>query len=477
MQDRTLTVLVTLSGAVAAGAALWGWFRVSTADHVRPRLPGEDGATATATPATSAVVDIQGTFQSFDGTPADGTGSWPGFRGPDHDNVSKETVPLASAWPTNGPPVLWSLPLGEGYAGPAIHNGRVYVLDYDEARQADALRCFSLRDGREIWRRAYAVRMKRNHGFSRTVPAVNDQIVVTVGPQCHVLCCDAATGAFRWGLDLVRAQGAVVPLWYTGQCPLLDNNRVILAPAGTNLLIAVDGATGQIAWQTPNPRGWKMSHSSVIPMLLNGRKMYVYFAVGGIAGVAADGVDAGRVLWESAEWAPTIVAPSPVPLTNGQVLLTAGYGEGSRLLQVEKPAATHTIRTLLRLPKSVFSCEQHSPIFHKGMLWTVLPKDADALRCQFVCMRPDGSLVWTSGNEHRFGLGPFMAADDKMLLLNDEGMLTLLAASTEGYRPLAQAHVLPTAKEAWAPMALANGRLVLRDERKMICLDLRANAR
>ena len=56
-----------------------------------------------------------------------------------------------------------------------IYKGRVYVLDYNESLNSDALRCFSLESGKELWRRWYRVPMKRNHGFSRTVPVIRDE--------------------------------------------------------------------------------------------------------------------------------------------------------------------------------------------------------------------------------------------------------------------------------------------------------------
>ena len=60
--------------------------------------------------------------------------------------------------------------------------------------------------------------------------ALTDEYVVTVGPKCHVLCVDASSGEFRWGIDLVREFGTQEPLWFTAQCPLIDGSRAILAP-------------------------------------------------------------------------------------------------------------------------------------------------------------------------------------------------------------------------------------------------------
>ena len=100
----------------------------------------------------------------FDGVPADLPGAWPRFRGPNFDAISNdESITLARKWPDNGPKLLWSVDVGEGYAGASILAGRVYILDYDQENKADAVRCLSLDDGREIWRYSYDVKIKRFH--------------------------------------------------------------------------------------------------------------------------------------------------------------------------------------------------------------------------------------------------------------------------------------------------------------------------
>jgi outer membrane protein assembly factor BamB len=477
MVERVVSgAVVAVTGAIAVLCLVW-WLERDLPFSLEERValdPG--GGESEPFGAELEVVDIQGQFLRFDGVPSALGGAWPSFRGVNFDNVSRDDTRLADAWPQGGPPVLWAVELGEGHAGPAVRNGRVYVLDYDEVEEGDALRCFSLDDGAEIWRRWYQTRAKRNHGISRTVPAVTDEYVVTVGPKCHVLCVDALSGEFRWGIDLVRELGTKEPLWFTAQCPLIDGSLAILAPGGRTLMIAVDCRSGEIAWETPNPRGWEMSHTSIVPMTFRGRKMYVYCALGGMVGVAADGEDAGAVLWETTEWNHSVVAPSPVVLEDGRILVTAGYGAGSAVFQLAEEAGAIVATLLYRLDRKVFACEQQTPVYYNEHLFTVLPKDAGGLREQFVCMRPDGEVVWTSGKEHRFGLGPFLIGDDKVFILKDDGMLTMIRADTSGYFELGRAKLLD-GRDAWAPMALVDGRLLLRDSKRMICVDLRPSTR
>jgi outer membrane protein assembly factor BamB len=302
---------------------------------------------------------------------------------------------------------------------------------------------------------------------------VADGVVVTIGPRCHVMCVDARSGDFKWGLDLVREFGTQVPMWYTGQCPLVENGVAVMAPGGSALLIGVDVQTGRVVWKTPNPHAWNMSHASVMPMEFAGRRAYVYAAIGGVAGVAADGNERGAVLWESAEWNHAVVSPSPVPLADGRILLTAGYGVGSRMMQVQQTNSGFAVRSLFPLDRQVFACEQHTPLFYQGHLFTVLPSDAGARKQQLVCMTPEGRVTWASGEAYRYGLGPFMIADGKLFMLDDNGKLSLLRASAERFERLAEAKVL-SGVEAWAPLALVQGRLLARDRNRMVCLDVAA---
>lgn len=401
--------------------------------------------------------------------------TWTNFRGADFDNISKSPVKLVEKFGAEGPKILWSMELGEGHSGAAIWKGLAYILDYNEEERADVLRCFSLVDGKELWTRGYDVAIKRNHGMSRTIPAVTDDYIVTIGPKCHVMCLDRETGNFRWGLDIVKEYNNEIPFWYTGQCPLIDDNKAILATGGSALMVAVDCETGEKLWETPNPNAYKMSHSSIMPYTFAGRKMYVYSSIGAITGVAADGPDAGKILWETNDWNHSVVAPSPVCLPDGRIFMTAGYGAGSRMLQLTESNGEFSVKTMYAYkPKEGLACEQQTPILWNGHLFGIVPKDGGQYRNQMVCVHPSDTrqIVWSSGKETRFGLGPYFIANNKMFILNDDGTLTIARPSTERYIQLDQVSVIENGHDAWAPFALADGYLLMRDSKTLVCIDL-----
>ncbi|HAF30282.1 MAG TPA: hypothetical protein DCG75_14670 [Bacteroidales bacterium] len=464
-------IIISIIVLIAVSSFVW-WFTYDPVKDFTSNIPGEDNRPIKD--ESNEIINIGERFDEYASINSNLTGKWTRFRGADFDNISKEKIQLIDNWGAE-PKIVWKIELGEGHAAPVIYNGKVYILDYYELKKRDALRCFSLETGEELWRRSYDVHVKRNHGMSRTVPAINDKYIITIGPRCHVMCTDPNTGVFLWGIDLVKEYNSEVPFWYTGQCPMIDGDLAIIAPGGSSLLIAVDLATGKVVWQTPNPDNWKMSHSSVMPMTLNGKKMYVYAAVGGICGISAEGSDQGKILWKTIDFSPTVVAPSPLVLDNGKFYMTAGYGAGAALFKVSENNGSYSVGLLQKYkPVDGVASEQQTPILYKGRMFSILPKDAGGMRNQFVCCDPDDcqKILWTSGKEDRFGLGPYAIADGKFFILNDDGTLTIAKASTEKFILLDKAKIID-GMDAWGPLAFADGYLIMRDSKTMVCLDIR----
>jgi outer membrane protein assembly factor BamB len=397
--------------------------------------------------------------------PAAQGSDWTQFRGPDRNGISKETG-LLHKWPAGGPKVLWSVPVAQGYAAAAIVAGRVYHHDYDEAKSEWCVNCRSLADGKLIWQFREKREVRPNHAITRTIPAVDSRFVCSLDPKAVLHCLDVKTGKQIWRKSLVTEYKATIPSWYNGQCPLQEADRLILGTGGTAILVALDKATGKELWHTPNPGGYAMSHCSVMPAVLGGVKQYLYGTLKGPLGVSARD---GKLLWEFGRKFNVVVAPSPIAVDEERVFMTGSYDAGSVMVRVRRSGEAFKAEAVFDFKKNEWNSEVHTPIVYKGHMFAVGKKK----RGLFTCLSLDGKEVWTSEGKASFGLGSFMMADGMFLALDgDSGKLRLIEASTTGYHELAAAQVL-AGQEVWGPMALSEGKLVLRDLTKMVCVNIR----
>jgi outer membrane protein assembly factor BamB len=396
---------------------------------------------------------------------------WPQFRGPSRDNISTETG-LYRSWPAGGPKVLWKTSVAEGYAGAAIRNDRMYINDYDTQKKEHLIRCLSMIDGKEIWRWSYQVEIRVNHGITRTVPAIGQKFGFFLDPKCRFHAFDLTTGKIAWQKNLVQDYKATIPQWYAGQNPLLDGDRVVLATGGDALVVAFDQATGKEVWRSPNPAKDLMSHSSLMPATIAGVKQYVYMTPNKVVGIAAAD---GQILWNIPFMTKMAACPSPVAIGDGRIFITSGYEAGSMMIQVQKGASGFTAQKLYGLTSAQFNSEVHTPILYQNHLFAVGSKT----KGRFSCVGLDGKVVWQSpavsgdaAATRTFGLGGFMLADGMFFILDgDTGMLRVIEANIKQYKELASAQILG-GEEVWGPMALANGRLVIRDNSQMFCLQV-----
>jgi outer membrane protein assembly factor BamB len=495
MKSTLITVGVVV---VMLAASLWllaWWFAYDPAPGLAVSGPLMDdplGHRARDEARRAArIIDFGSIFQKT-GDPVDGAGHWPRFRGPDLNNISPESIPLADTFPDSGPPRLWSLDVAPGYAGAAVFKGRIYLMDYTDAapQPGDILRCLSLEDGREFWRSGYGIHIANNHGVTRTTPAVTERYTVTLGPMGHVMCVDTDSGRVRWGIDLIKTYGTrnLSKCWYAGQCPLIDNGLAIIAPVGTNvLMMGVSCETGEVLWQAPTPPRWRMSHASITPMTVDGLKTYVYASVNGVAGVAADGPGAGRLLWMTEDWGSSVVMPSPVVLDDNRLFVTSGYDGGCAVFKLHREGDGVRCETLYtfagpeRAP-SCFSSYQQTPVYAFGHLFGIQSNNAKQFKMEFVCAdpgEPGCRMVWNSGPDTIFtskkkeeAWGPYVLADGKFYVVGDTGLLVLFRATTERCEKLGQWQLMD-GHEVWGPLALTQGRLLIRDMTRLMCFDIR----
>jgi outer membrane protein assembly factor BamB len=429
-----------------------------------------------------------------------GASDWPGLGGADMRFISPESG-LARAWPATGPRVLWSVALGDGFAGPAVKDGLVYLLDRPDETN-DVLRCWTLESGIEQWHFSYDAPGKLPFNGSRNVPTIEGEFIFMVGPFGHIACVNRRTHQPSWRHHLVddfkdpkidRSEPAMnredtlartqLPMWGMTQAPLLYKDTVIVGPQTKTVgLVAYDKVSGKIRWQSGYlGRNW-YSHVSPCLAQFGGVDQIIMLAQPSDpekspaqappAIISATDAKTGQILWTTHTPAPyKIPIPQPIPIGSDRLFITGGYGLGSLMLQVGYSNGVWQPRVAWHNQNAAGHI--HSPVLFQDRLHVMSFKEHGGRNTGLVCLDLEGSTLWQTGPALQFDSGSLIVAGGLALIMHGKtGRLYLFDLSATGAHLLSEAKVLD-GRDPWAPMALANGRLLVRDQNHMKCLDLR----
>lgn len=191
---------------------------------------------------------------------------WPQWLGPKRDGVWRETG-IIEKFPAQGPKVLWRYPIGEGYSGPAVAAGRVFitdrVLDKGTTVPTDPFAKDQLIEGREriicldeasgnlLWKYEYVCPYQISYAAGpRTTPAVSNDKVYCLGAMGDLVCLDVKTGSAIWKKKLADEYQMKVPLWGFAGHPLVDGDRLICLVGGAgSVVVAFNKDTGAEMWK------------------------------------------------------------------------------------------------------------------------------------------------------------------------------------------------------------------------------------
>ena len=403
---------------------------------------------------------------------------WPQFLGPNRNAVSSETG-LARQWPVDGPRQLWAVELGPGFGGAAIEGNEVFVLDR-ESDEGDLLRCFDLSTGKELWRFEYLIPGRLPYHGSRTVPTVVGKFVYTIGPFGQVHCIDRESHSPVWSLDTAAEYNVLPPRFGFAQSPLLLGSMVIVAVMGEDVgLVALDAETGKEVWRTI---GVGESFSTPTLIEIRDKQQILFLSVVNREGLLSsfDPIT-GRLLWQSSNYNNRLPIPGPTQIDRGKLFLTGGYEAGSVLLDVRKEPKKLRFPEAFRLERG---SQIHRPFLIDNHLYfignenAILKVRSRHVEGGLMCVDLNGKVKWKTGASPNFGRGGMIFADG-LLVIQDgrNGILRLVQPDPAGYRQLAEADIFNAREEddlkMWAPMALSGGKLVLRSQGEMKCLDLR----
>jgi outer membrane protein assembly factor BamB len=404
---------------------------------------------------------------------------WPGYLGPKRDSTSTEKG-LLRTWPKEGPKVLWTAPVGIGYGGPAVVGGKLYLLDRDDT-VGDNLRCFDLSNGKELWNFAYDATGKFDHPGSRSTPIVDGNNVYTCGPLGDLYCISTSTHKPVWNKNIWKDFGGdQLPRWAITQNPLIYRNFVIVASQTSQAgVVAYDKLTGELKWKSAALSGGVGYVSpSIVKVGGEDHLVMITASVGrgrSASGGSVNGIDplSGKVLWTYGNWQCSIPVPHAVDAGEGRVLITGGYSAGAAMIKVQKQEdGSYGVTELFKNVN--FGSHTQPPILYKDHFYAqyTINERSDGL----VCMTMDGQVKWKTGDEPPFNKGGSILVDGLLLSTDGNKMLYLIEPDPSGFKPLASAEMLESG-ENWAPIALVDGKLLIRDQKNLKCVAVAQQSR
>ena len=404
---------------------------------------------------------------------------WPQYLGPNGNSSSIQKNILRS-WPQQGPEVLWTANVGIGYGGPVVKDGKVYLLDRDD-KVGDKMRCFDLSSGKELWSFGYNAPGSVMFPGSRSVPALDGNRLYSCGPYGNLYCIDINTHKALWNKNVwTDFGGGEIPRWAITQCPLVFGDLLILASQAPQAgVVAYDKLTGNVRWKTPSlgavgyvsPAIVKVGKESHVVMITASAGRGESASGGKVVGIEPL---TGKVLWEYTNWQCGIPVPSAVDAGEGRVLITGGYQAGAAMIKVEKKAdGSYSVSELYK--NADFGAHTQPPVLVNGNFYAQYT--TNERKDGLVCMSMDGKIKWKTGRTPLFDKGGLILADGLLLGTDGSSKLYLIEPDPSAFKPVATSDLLkpePGDKRAqnqnWAPLALANGKLLIRDQSRLICV-------
>ena len=378
---------------------------------------------------------------------------WPQFLGPNRDGASPEVLAALPATPE----VVWRAPLGPSHSSPVVAAGKVYAFFQPPGQDEDALAAYDAKTGRKLWEKGYP-RGKFATPFGtgpRSTPTIHADAAVTFGPTGVLAAWDAATGAIRWQIDVLKKYDAPNLLFGVSASPLVAGGKVVVPVGGKDAaLVAFDLKTGREMWRSGDDAA---SYASPI--------------VAGDAVVALTGshlravaLADGKPLWE-VPFKDAMNESSTTPVMANNTLIASSVTRGSAAF------------TAGDAPKKIWAnpqltCYFSTPIVVGEQIYMVIGQatlfNASVSLC---CVElQTGKVLWTRPKLGKYHAALLKTGDNNLLMLDDGGHLTLFKPGASKFDILGRAKVCgPT----WAHPALADGVVYVRDDKELLAIKVK----
>ena len=381
------------------------------------------------------------------------TVEWAQWRGPNRDGISSETGFLKN-WSPEGPKVVWHIPLGDGYSGISIAQGKVYTM-FAEGNDEFVV-CLDASNGKEVWRFRSGTKFTEQRGDGpRSMPTVHGDSVFALGAEGKLYALDAHDGGQLWTHNFVEEFDSKIPTWGFSSSPLIEGDLVLVEAGGKDgkSIVAFDKKSGDVVWTTHTD---EVGYSSPISIDFGGVRQVIFLTSKTLLSVAPED---GQIYWKYA-WPEGINIATPIFIPDDKIFISASYDKGAVLLKMTADEDGIGIEEIWK--SRVMKNHFNSSVLQGDYLYGF---DNAILTCIEV---NTGEEQW----RHRgFGKGSLLLADGHLIILGDAGKLALAEANPNEYNEKALFQLFDD--KCWTVPTLAGGKLYLRNQKEMVCLDLR----
>lgn len=406
------------------------------------------------------VLMLSSLFSGILGAPASvADGDWPQWRGANRNGLSSETG-LLKQWPAEGPKTLWAVSeIGEGFGAVSVSGDRIYI----QGTRGEASMVFGLNraDGKTVWSTALGPKGSERRGNGpRSTPTVDADRLYVLTENGDLACLRSRDGSSVWRKNILKEFGGSNPGWLISESPLVDGNRVIVSPGGSDAgIVALDKMTGQTIWKAAG-LGGEAAYSSCIVADVGGVRTIMNFSSSAAVGVRASD---GKVMWQYSKVSnDTANCTTPV-FADNKVFFSSAYGTGGALLALNAQGGE------VKQQEVYFTKEMMN---HHGGMVLVNGYLYGFSNSVLTCLEfATGKKMWM----HRsVGKGSLTYADGMLFLLGEDQMVGLAEASPNAYNEKGRFPITDLGKPSWAHPVVAGGKLYIRNQNTLACYDVKA---
>jgi outer membrane protein assembly factor BamB len=385
---------------------------------------------------------------------------WPQWLGPTRDGVS--TVKVA---PWKEPPkVVWQQAVGAGHSSPIVAGGRVFLHVKAKDKDEEEIAAFDAKSGKELWRQAYPrAPFKSPFGVGpRATPIASGGRVYTFGVTGVLACWQADDGKPVWQVDTTQEFKPAALVFGVSCSPIIEEGNLVVNVGGPGAsVVAFKKETGLVAWKVLDD---KASYSSPIAIGRGKDRQIIVLTHEGLVGLSPA---QGKALWRFG-LVDKLSESSTTPVLAGDLLLASSVTYGSACLRLETRDGAPGFAEAWKNPALTCYISTPAVVGDRAFLvtGTIIPPPSATLRCVEL---KTGKVLWSRPDTGRYHAALVRTAEDRLLMLDDDGGLALLDPSPAEYKELARSKICgPT----WAHPALVDGRLYVRDNKALLCLQV-----